>query len=326
MLLFLINEFSFFFQNSNPIQSFINKNQRIDNSNLNGEINIFISNCFFKTITYNNHGGAISIILTTNINILIEENIFFEITISGGYIHGGAIYLDDIIGNFILNKNCGNYCNTGFYNPYGSGGQFCQITGNYSYLNLLSILNCHQFINDPQRSNPILLQNGYQKCKFSNSSNHFAYTGSCICFLNPIFLIADFSTYRNTSSTYATALFCYGGLGYIQNSNILNHNSPNRGIITIWAGGKYYFSDCIFSQNNNILLSWHDTSCFLEITNSYIDHVLNMIGLDSCHTLKNNFYTFTNTYNLIHFKSIYCFAENPFKEKFNSKKYKVTNF
>ena len=139
---------------------------------LNGDLNICISNCFFKSITYTNHGGAISIILTTNINLLIEENTFFEISISGGYIFGGAIYLDDNIGNFILNKNCGNYC-------------------------------------------------------------------------------------------------------------------------------------------------------FLEITNSYIDHVLNMIGLDSCHTSKNNLYTFTNTYKIFHFKSIYCFSENPYEEKYNSKKYKL---
>ena len=73
------------------------------------------------------------------------------------------------------------------------------------------------------------------------------------------------SFYNNTVKEYI-CVYLYSNTGTISKSNIVLNNSPSLGVIYTYLG-NYNLIECIFDQNNNILLFGNSGS--LQLNNCY---------------------------------------------------------
>ena len=70
---------------------------------------LYVLNCYFSSITYSNHGAAISL-SARNSHFLVEFSTFFECSTTGIYSPGGGLYID--YADFAMNHVCAIECSS----------------------------------------------------------------------------------------------------------------------------------------------------------------------------------------------------------------------
>ena len=285
-------------------------------SNQNGYSNVNsldLKDCIFSRVTlFNNKGG---IIFITDISILmtISDCIFYNCS----SIEGGAIFYSSTndYSGCIINKTCSYRCYAQKYSFL-----FKLINSNKNiFLKLNSISESPNYSFET-----VDLFYGNQKIEFLNSSkNNCSYVaGFTESYSNQFYCY--YSTFINNLLSQGIVNHFYGGNNnYLYFSNIINNNSPTRGIID-FHGSISNINNCIFYNNKNTLFNIYSSSTFY-INNNIISHNFNIGTLTNN---NNNSNLFFKTYLINHFFTKYC--ENNFKlyskSNFNLYKFKLFLF
>ena len=284
------NSFSFAFLNLNS--------NCITNRTINE--NIELENCLINQLFLSNgEGGAIYIIKSCH--LLVYDTTFSQCMITNNGC-GGAIYFQNGL-DVNLFRVCASSCRA-YHN------QFAQIiTNNNLFLELNSVSKCYNHTN--YGMTPITLFNGNQSISNTNISNNCNFENSGISFEFPNNLISNYCTFFNNTVRDFVCISLYGNSGNINRCNIINNNSPIRGIICVYEKGFYFLTECIFDNNINVLL--YIFSGNLTLNNCYY-----LSGSSSTHGyISNNLIiTKTNFYSFENYNTFYCspFFVTPFIE------------
>ena len=143
MILQLLNNFYHFF---NFIINPINLNQ--EKVIILSE-NFYLLNSFFNSFQSETSGSILNLIISSNINLLIESCLFSNCSSSSN--KGGAICFDCISGSFVLFKVCGYYCDLGS-SIWTTGGIFSYSLTSNSKIHqcLLTTISKCSYLNNSQ--------------------------------------------------------------------------------------------------------------------------------------------------------------------------------
>ena len=193
--------------------------------------------------------------------------------------------------------------------------QFAYLDSATYILDLITIYNC----GNSKGSSNLLLQSGTQNIfniNISYNNNRFR---SGINFASPTSMLSNYCTFYNNTAHDSICISFYRYTGTISKSNIILNNSPSNGVVYVGAG-VYNLSECVFVQNQNILL--YVFSGMLRLNNCFINHLSNSITTNT--KTAPIFYptlitSITNSYQLTHYQTqfsildqeIICYAENP---------------
>ena len=311
---------NFFFFNQKRI--FLNKNECVNiflfdsSKRAFTNINIDIKNCIFeRSFIYSGGNGGVIYCSGTSINMEIKDTIFFNCICTKNC---GAIYFIGLNSNF--ERVCGNKCSTGIGYAWQFGFSETQnsILCNNSY-NFFSLINC---ANSTIGLHSFVLDYGNIIVKNFNSSKNSCIRTSGIYIYYPNKFTSSFCTIVDNKVSESICIV-FDGNGNNNNftfSNIINNNSPSRGIILVQRSGNYEINSCIFKKNEGTLFLVE--SATLNSKNNKINFSLiinsgNIINL-------NNILIETITYQLEHFNSFICLIYNEnlkFSQKSKNVKY-----
>ena len=252
--------------------------------------NISIINCLIKDISSQTSGGAIYISKTT-ISLNINDTTFYQCISTNG--NGGAIFFTNGL-NIQLFKICALVCKANSHYQFA----YLRTTSN-QILDLNTINNCSN-LNGYQT---LHLENGNQNLSKSNISNNNNIWISGIWYLNPKSFFCNYCTFYNNTVRDYICIYLYGYSGTISKSNIILNNSPTNGVVSVYNSGNYILDECIFDQNQNILLNVITGT--LKLNNCYINHLSNSITTNTINVpifsptliITNTIYFFYSTYN-----------------------------
>ena len=271
--------------------------------------NIFLNNCFFNYLT----NRAIYISTSNLLNILISLSMFISCSSSST---GGAIYIATY-GGFVLDKSCGERCDT-----ISSSGQFSysEITSNkLNSMYFVSVINC-----------PLIKSSQYYTTYFNGGNVDFQNTNisknnlahGCILFIETYSIKSKYCAFYDNNDNILT-LYYYGGNNpKYSDYHIFINNSAPSGIIHFYSSPIVYLSNSIF--NHNIGYLFYLTSGSLILTDSDIYHPLNLF-YGSLETINVIIYTYPIiSYNLFDLYSTgNCFSLQ--KVLFSNKTYSQLN-
>ena len=260
-----------FLQNSfyNYYEINYNFNECPINQFTNIQSNIYFFLCFFKNFySQSSNGGCVSIISSSSINFLTESCLFDYCRTN---YYGGAIYLSLSGGSSIITKTCGFECFL-----CGSGYQYGLFifisTINKNFLLYSSISKCapdHNFLT----IRSISIEGGNQSILNTNSSNNKSNQRSGLFTSGSQNSLISFCTFKdNDSLNYIIIDFeSSHNSRILQNSNIINNNSPSYGIITIYDS-TILLNNCNFLNNYNNLFYIYSNG-YLTVSNCYLLHL-----------------------------------------------------
>ena len=276
--------------------------------------NYFLNNCYFNSLTTQFNGGSISISLTTEIRICIENSIFFQ---SSSFENGGAIYFSCSNGMSALSNVCGNYCYTTNVDTH-KRGQFCLISGSDSKTNQLSFVSVYKCA-----PNQLYfgycgqeIRNGISTTQNSNNSygSHYHVQGFDFTYTTNLrlrFSSLVSSNPKKENSFTSICLNSHSGITEVEYCNFIKNYSPHntRGIFDSWVSGQIMVSHCIYSDNFGILFAGNGNS-IITIKNSHIYHLSQMTS-GNVNLLNNqNYENSILTYIIYHFKTHLCEAND----------------
>jgi hypothetical protein len=267
---------------------------------------VYVSNCFFRSITSPEYGGAL---YSTSITyLLIESTSFFSCKTSSD--SGGAIFFQNGSSQCVLHEVCGYDCCSAYTGK--SWYQFACIEVNNTassknYVNYSSIVRC---VNENSGSEQVLhLINGIICCPSINISlNKCWHLSAITCgpFSDPNSITSSW-TYSSFVDNIATEFTCFylktAGANYeIKSCNILRNTQGNPSYQgTFYINGNLMIEhSCILENNANYLCCAGSTTlsnCTVDKTTSYTNP-----------TIKN---TVTKSFILAlnHMSNILCYAE-----------------
>ena len=286
------NFFDIYYINSPPLNCFKNTYQIYSSE-------IYFFNCFFKEIQNpSSSGGAISIISSLICHFYLLECFFMNCSARGNLDYGGGSVLYQCInGASALNKVCGSNS----YTITDSRGQFALLYVKTTEINQINQTStnycCPQKMN--QGRNSLRLEYGKQLIIFYNSSYNYPTTLSSFVFFSSTSSNGKFlNSYKSNVTDYGSILIQFNS-AYIENSNIIECNSPNFGIVTVYDNAKLIFSNSIFLNNFNTLFFIHTGS--MTVNYSWIFHPNFLYGSNIIHLNKMNIYNFTLYYKFNYF-------------------------
>jgi len=212
---------------------------------------------------------------------------------------GGAIYFDSEIS--VLKMICSSNCSaTNYLFAFIKGS----LINNLEYLTIRSCSSTMQGFYTLYVSSKGNVDN-------SNISMNYASRVAGI-FFNANSFSSSHCTISNNLVHEYNCLYVFSCTGIIKFANIVGNNSPNEGVVHV-NGGSLTMNYCIFCNNQNILLFIKSGS--LTLSHCYISHIGLFSSKTSVSKSNNNTFTLKETYDLRHFDSHYCFAENPIISK-----------
>ena len=194
------------------------------------------------------------------------------------------------------------------------------ISSNKNDLEYISILKCSPISNSGVDS--ISLKGGNQNIFSCNSSYNNANYATSFAFYNEIILNFNFNNiYNNTASNFCSIYLTNGKNNhFLNNSNIIQNNSPNYAVIFLQGNTRHIITNCIFYNNFNTLfcsywVSTYGGDAILIVHDCKIYHLNKLTTLvgQGLITLSNNILEFTNSFEITHFSTGFCFAEKPLK-------------
>ena len=258
----------------------------------------FINLCSFLTIGYIQGNGGVLYALNIKMNISIYNSNFYQCYANG---NGGAIYFNcNSLSYFDFKQICSSIClitssKTGFFINLISTN-LDNLLFNYSTINKCAPNSTYLNI---EQSMVFII--GNMNLNYCNSSNNYAKRESTMAFIisNGIF---NFNNFFNNSAAFISISF-NGILNYLNNSNIIQCNSPNNyGILHSGSGNPSdnTINNCIFYNNQNTL--FYRLGGTLRVYNCYINHSYNIYG--GSIITSNNYLILTSSYLILTFQCL----------------------
>jgi hypothetical protein len=241
--------------------------------------NVYVLNCFFKSIMSESNGGALS--CTSSVTcLLVESSSFLSCKASGS--NGGAVYFYNTgSGQCVLQGVCGyDSCTTG-----SSDGVFSYVyvKNDASYKNYLNFSSISRCLNEDSSSWLMYRQNnGKICCQSVNISMNKCGYRSAICCLpfvdsNSVTSYLSYSTFvDNIALGYAcVSLWRTDSKHEIKNCNILRNtqSSSSEGIIT--SVGNVMVKDCCILENTATYIFYTSSSGTTTLSNCTVDKTTN---------------------------------------------------
>ena len=291
--------FSFYNETIHPISCPINRFTLIYE-------NCYIKNCIFKELSNNPNGGSIYISTTTTMNLLIENTLFNDCNTTGSTNGGGAIYFSSY-GSSLLKKICSINCFITSTSYYGYGQFSFLQSGNLKInsLEFLSVLKCPGNHLGFRRS-PIYIENGNQNINNINIFNNYSHQHAGMITSESNYFLSKFITFFKNIPILTQCFQIYNSNGNLSYSNIVENISPGGySVILTQLNSNLYIKNCIFYNNSNLLLSIV-TGGNIEVSNSFIIHLTNLIGNSNFYVNKLNNFEFTSTIKINYFSTYFC--------------------
>jgi len=276
------------------------ESEKLDQGRSYSENNINISHCFFsRSATYSGNGGVVCV-SGGSFSMNVDFSMFYNCICS---IDGGAIYFSSLVS--YLRMICANQCSCGASKSY----HFAYlVSSQVNQVEYLSISNCSHTTSGFYS---IWIQSGDQRVDNTNSSLNNANQVSGIISYTPSSLISSFCTFSSNKVSFGIIIYFFSDTGIVTmiNANIIDNNSPSRGVVHAYGSGSRKMMYCIFHSNQNNLFYVHSGS--LEVSHSFIDHSSSFSTLTAVSTANNNSVTYRMTYQLHFFNSLHCYADMP---------------
>ena len=290
ILLFLFKTFfNYYNKYSESLNCF---NERKIFNNLN---NLYISFCYFYNIKSSNDGGVIYCNYP-NVEFLIDFSMFNQCN----GLNGGSILFSSY--SLILTKCCVYNCSS--INNVQFIISNCLNKNNLEFLSILYTAN-FSIINN---NHILLLINGNQIFKNNNLSNCKSYRESGLTLeKGNSFNVIWCNFIKNNAQDQRIIWINYGiNNRIIEKINFINNLSPNGGII-LAENTNIIIKSSIFNLNTIIL--FYTINSQISVENCFFNHNgQKLIG--NVILISENLLTLT--FFIIHFKSHFCYVENPF--------------
>jgi len=259
--------------------------------------NIDISNCFFiRSLSLNDNGGVI-FVDGGSYSLKILKSMFCNCTVTDSY-SGGAIHFNSYSSN--VSMICGYRC-------HAISNCFAMFMCSHLNLaNYVSVTSC-SFSNTGDHS--FGLYYGIQALGNSNSSMNSPNYNSGVLTYYPSSFEGSFCNFANNRVNNWICLYFYGNSGVLASSNIVHNNSPTEGVVYLQSAVEYTISKCIFTNNRNTLFYRYNAG-WLTIIDSHISHT-DTLTYGFSIEMTNNIYSFTKSYGISLFRSVYCYADKP---------------
>ena len=266
-------------------------------------LNYWIHDSYFSLINGLNHGSSIFVNNIAFVHFMIERSYFTSCTTST--LNGGAIHFNSPSGSIIIERTCSIMCR--ITSSTTARGQFAYLrTANYktNSLNSVSVSFCSPI--SVTSHSALYLEGGIQKISSLNSSFNNANTVSGFQTHSGTSCNIVFSTFFSDYSIL-TCFYFQSGNNLLDQCNIVNNTQKNitNGILRNDAGSFTIVRFSIFLSNSIQHL----------IGNSGIFHIYNCwletMSFSGTTPISLNIYNPTETFQIQHFGSFECFANNP---------------
>jgi len=285
------NENRIYFLFSSCENEDINEGRSYDNSEAS------INMCFFsRSLVMNGNGGVIYVDRKEYI-MKIMKTIFNNCKSSE---IGGAIYFDSCM--CFINMTCAYGCQA----ECSHWAFFCvkEELGIY----YLSIASCSPFLLGKES---VSIHNNTKNVKNTNSSMNNAGTSSGFLAKPTDLMTFMLCTFSNNNCSHGICLCIDQGKCQYLSSNIIDINSPSKGVFVVLNGGTSVVRQCVFSNNHGFLFFVSKGICYVH--DCFIDH-LDFITSGKVSTNHNNSFTFMNSYVFQFFMAQNCHADSPIYE------------
>jgi len=311
----LINNETIWYKNSRPPHLFIKDNKQMcmvgfgcESENIYQgrsyeNMNITIAECSFsRSLAFSDDGGVINV-HGGSYWMNVTNSMFFNCLSTQS---GGAIYFYSSFS--YLKMVCANRCRAMVCH-------FSIITASkVNYVEFISTSFCS---NTTLGSYSIRIQNGNQSLDNSNISMNNAEMVSGILIQSPSSFKSIHCAFSNNKVSYNRCIsICSTSTTItISSYNVVHNNSPSgSGVVHHFGGGLSKMTYCLLQYNSNHLFCVD--SGFLEVSNSYLDHLqLSFSTSTVVSTLSNNSFTKYMTYQIQFFNAFHCHADFPLIEQ-----------
>jgi hypothetical protein len=255
---------------------------------------VYVSNCFFKSITSGSKGGAL---YCTSVTQLLVESSSFFICRAGGNGGGGIFFSNTGSGECVLHGLCCNDCCTTYTGGW-SYGQFATLEVKDSetskdYFNYSSTAHC---VNEISRSSETLcLCNGKIYCQSVNISMNKCHDISAIyCHpfvnLNSFTCSLSYSSFAdNNALTYRCIWFNNNAKCEIKCCNILRNSQLNSyGIIHAY-GNINIINSCILENKATYIFGTSSSSYTITLSNCTVDSTSHSNGFVLTNSITKSF-------------------------------------
>jgi hypothetical protein len=268
--------------------------------------NVYVSNCFFNSISSTSNGGALS--LTSVTYFLVESTSFFSCRTSSNY--GGAIcFSNRNSGQSVLYEVCGYDCSS---NPYA---HFALIDVNNAassknYFNYSSISHC---VNENSGSEQTLrLQFGKICCPSVNiSQNKYQRFSGILCDpfsdSNSVTCSLSYSSFTDNIATHSICicLWTNGAKYEIKSCNILRNTQGSSSNGIIYTTGNLIIEDSCILENTATYVFYQGFSSYtITLSNCTVDSTSKYGNLVTQNTAIKSFILALN-----HMSAVFCHAE-----------------
>jgi len=258
---------------------------------------VVISNCVFTRVsTYSGSGGVFYGVDLDKTQI--SDSVFVKCSANS---HGGAIFC--VSTELVLQMICAELCNSGSQN-----GQFIYLE---SLNNENRFSTCFKCSNSYSGVGAFFISRSESDLSNLNFSNNQAYDAAAIKFTNSN-QTTKLCTFYNNLVSHWDCLWLSATKGNVYNSNIIKNNSPVGDAVVYNGGfGNNSFSNCVFTENSNILIYVYSGSVYLQ--SCFIQHSSTILKYLSGTIHTNNVqYTKVPALTLMHLKTANCDALVPF--------------
>lgn len=257
--------------------------------------NVLIRDCSFFRIGQINDKGGVIFIQNGHYYMNISCSLFYY-CISKDV--GGAIFFES--SSSFLDMICAKSCKSNQY------GQFADISATSVIISYLSISNCSD---STVGYHSFRFVYGEQSLFHTNSSMNKAWITSGIYFDDPNQVDCSWCSFsHNHVSDYSCILF-YGTKSFsISYINVLNNNSPQKGVLHV-RNGNFAINNGIYFQNSGTLFHSEDQKS-LTLSNSYIDHI-GTIAQGPVFTSINNSFSYAPSYCIKFYQTYHCNTDFP---------------
>jgi len=279
------------------------ENESIDQERSYVDININISNCFFKRYSVYSGWGGIIYVDDGSYSMNVNFSMFYRCACSS---QGGAISFSST--NSYLRMICAYRCSCGA----SYGGHFANIYA--SQINQFEYLSVSSCSDASYGYYSIFTGKGDQRVDNTNSSMNNAKEGSGIRTWYPYSFTSSYCTFSNNKASHSICIYFSSSPETISMlyANIVHNNSPSNGVVYTNGVGPKKMMYCIFNYNQNTLFCVDEGS--FEVSHSYIDHSSSSFSTSTTVSiLNNNSFINRTTYQLQFFNSHYCNTDIPEK-------------
>jgi len=267
------------------------------------DLNSIINDCFFDNIRSTAENGGVVNNVVTDSTMRVSFCVFYRCSSA---IRGGAVYFQ---GKDVEMLMICAFCCT-ITGPFGASTPHApfsyHICTGKSFNMHISVVKCSETVVANSHHSTYIYGGTQTVQHFNSTKNAIVYTSFIYC-NNPTVTNISYTTVFDNRPSTAIIILIIDGPGTIASSNIKSCTSPNNGIFDC-DRCQLLITDCVIVGNSNTLFYSRTSAGQMNVRYCYISH---------SSTIKSGSvsiaYTFglTNTYNIAHFSTAHCQAQNP---------------